>query len=100
MEIDKALVQRLAQLSKLEYDEKSSEKLIEDLKRILMFFEKINELPTEGVQPLVYMNEHKNTLREDAIKRLNTKEESLRNAPKQDGNYILVPKVIGQKQIK
>lgn len=92
--IDDDLVSRLATLSKLQFDEAASTEIKADLEKILGFFEQISELDTDEVQPLVYMNEEHNVFRTDEVKRLISKTEALKNAPKKDENFILVPKVI------
>ncbi len=92
--IDDDLVSRLATLSKLQFDEAASTEIKADLEKILGFFEQISELDTDEVQPLVYMNEEHNVFRADEVKRLISKTEALKNAPKKDENFILVPKVI------
>ncbi len=98
MKIDNQLVSRLSQLAKLEFSAEAQEQIKSDLENILVFFEKINELPTEGIEPLVYMNEHHNVLRADSVKQLSDRDTLLKNAPFQDGEHILVPKVIDQEK--
>jgi aspartyl-tRNA(Asn)/glutamyl-tRNA(Gln) amidotransferase subunit C len=71
--------------------------MINDMNRMLAFVDKLNELPTEGVEPLIYMVDEVNVLREDVVKQEITREEGLKNAPKHDSDYFRVPKVIEQK---
>ena len=88
------MVDQLSQLAKLEFDEKSKESIIADLNKILSFVEKLNELDTENIEPLIYMSDEVNVLREDVIKQETGKEEALKNAPHRDSDYFKVPKVI------
>ena len=94
MKIDNDLVNRLAELSKLEFDEKAKEGLKKDLQRILELVEKLEEVNVDGVEPLIYLTDEKNVLRKDAVKDTVTKEEALQNAPQRDSDYFKVPKVI------
>ncbi|MBE2246554.1 MAG: Asp-tRNA(Asn)/Glu-tRNA(Gln) amidotransferase subunit GatC [Candidatus Competibacteraceae bacterium] len=87
-------VNRLAELAKLEFSESEASALLQDLNRILDFVNKLGELDTEGVEPLVYMNDEPCTLRADVVVEEITHEEALRNAPKKDSDYFRVPKVL------
>ena len=94
MKIDNELVDRLSELSKLEFDEQAKEGLKRDLQKILNLVEKLEEIDVEGVEPLIYMTDEKNVLRKDVVKDTVTKEEALLNAPQRDSDYFKVPKVI------
>jgi aspartyl-tRNA(Asn)/glutamyl-tRNA(Gln) amidotransferase subunit C len=97
MTIDKDIVDKVAHLARLELTPDETEGMIKDMNRILGFMDKLNELDTSGIQPLVYMTNEVNVLRADVVKQEITHEEALLNAPKQDGEYFLVAKVIDQK---
>ena len=94
MTIDKETVEKVAHLARLELAEDEKEKMIGDMSKILGFMAKLNEINTSGVEPLVYMTEEINVLRDDVVKHEVTHKEALQNAPKHDENYFLVPKVI------
>ena len=95
MTIDKETVDKIAHLARLELAEDEKEKMIADMSKILGFMAKLNEIDTSGVEPLVYMTDEVNVLREDVVKQEITHEEALQNAPKHDDKYFLVAKVIG-----
>lgn len=95
MTIDKETVEKVAHLARLELAEDEKEKMIEDMSKILGFMAKLNEIDTSGIEPLVYMTNEINVMREDVVKQEITHEEALQNAPKHDENYFLVAKVIG-----
>lgn len=97
MKVDKPLVEKLAELAKLEFDEKAKEEIITDLNNILTFVEQLNEVDTTNVEPLTYITDEVNVLRTDEVKQEITKEEALKNAPLKDSDYIKVPKVIQKK---
>ena len=95
MTIDQDTVEKIAHLARLELTGEEKTEMIKDMNKILGFMDKLNEIDTTGVEPMVYMTNEVNSLREDVIKHEITHEEALLNAPKQDGEYFLVAKVIG-----
>ena len=97
MKIDSKTVDKLAELAKLEFDEASRNEIVNDLNRIVSFVEKLNELDTSSVEPLVYLSDSTNIMRDDLVKQVITQEEALKNAPKRDSDYIKAPKVIDKK---
>ena len=94
MKIDNKLITELARLAKLNFDEKSSQKMKEDLNKIIGFVDKLSEIDTKDVEPLIYLSDEVNVLRKDDTIENISQEEALKNAPKKDSDYILVPKVI------
>ena len=97
MHVDDALIDRLAALSKLEFPEGEKSAIRNDLEKILSFMEKLNELNTDGVEPLVYVNEDEyNVFREDKIEHPISREEALLNAPLKDAEFIKVPKFVNK----
>jgi len=84
----------LANLSRLKFDEAAKESIKADLQSMIQFVEKLNELDTAGVPPLLHMSDNVNILRDDEIKDSIERSEGLKNAPVQDGVFFKVPKVI------
>jgi aspartyl-tRNA(Asn)/glutamyl-tRNA(Gln) amidotransferase subunit C len=97
MEIKPEMIDHLAHLARLEFDTEAKEEITKDMNRILSFVEKLNELDTENTEPLIYMNDEYNVLREDEIKLSITQADALKNAPKKDSDYFKVPKVVERK---
>ncbi len=97
MTIDKKTVDEIAHLARLEFEDAAKEEIIKDMNRMLAFVDKLNELNTDGVEPLIYMNEDVDVMRDDVAKTNVTQQEALKNAPKKDSDYFKVPKVIDQK---
>jgi aspartyl-tRNA(Asn)/glutamyl-tRNA(Gln) amidotransferase subunit C len=58
------------------------------------FVEKLNEVDTKGVEPLIFMTEEEDVLRDDVAVLEVTKQEALRNAPVKDSDYFKVPRVV------
>ena len=95
MDVTKETLDYLAGLARLELMEEEKEPLLKDLNRILEFVEQLNEVNTDGVEPLVFINDEIPPLREDLIAGQLTQGEALKNAPVKDDTFFLVPKVIG-----
>jgi aspartyl-tRNA(Asn)/glutamyl-tRNA(Gln) amidotransferase subunit C len=94
MTVNTDLISRLEHLARLELSEAERGSLQNDLSNILGMVEKLQELDTSKVEPLVYMNEEVNVWREDEVKYQVEREAALKNAPDQDGTFFKVPKVI------
>ena len=94
MEVNDTLVDKLANLAKLQFDDTEKSVIKNDLQRMIQFVEKLNELDTTGVSPLLHMSDNINALREDEIKGSISREEGLKNAMKKDSQFFKVPKVI------
>jgi len=94
MEVNNKLIQDIAKLSKLKFDDSAEEKMKADLEKMLAFVDKLNEIDTEGVDPLIYMSEEVNVLREDKITEETSQEDALKNAPEKDSDYFKVPTVL------
>lgn len=94
MEVNDALVDKLAHLSRLQFNETEKAEIKNDLQRMISFVEKLDELNLDGVEPLLFMSEEVNVLREDVIKGSISREAALQNAPLHDEQFFKVPKVI------
>jgi len=94
MKITNKLIQDIAALAKLEFDEKSAEQMKVDLERIIGFIDKLSEIDTDGVEPLIYLSEEVSVLREDGIKAMVSQVEALKNAPEKDSDYFKVPTIL------
>lgn len=92
--IDYKTVDEVAHLARLEFDAAAKDEMVKDMNNMLAFVEKLNELDTTGVEPLIYMTDESNVLREDVVKETITQKEALLNAPKKDSDYFKAPKVI------
>ena len=94
MNIDNETIAKMAHLARLEVKENEQASLLKDMNNILHFMEKLNELDTSSVEPLIYLTDEVNVFREDEVLREITLQQSLQNAPQQDGAYFQVAKVI------
>jgi len=94
MEVNDAMIDKLAHLARLEFNDSDRQEIKTDLQRMIAFVEKLNELDLTGVEPLLHMSDRVNVLREDEIKGSVDRESALKNAPLHDDKFFKVPKVI------
>ena len=94
MKIDKEHLYKIAHLARLEFDESTAEKMMEDMNRIISWVETLEKVNTDGVEPLTTMSHEINVLREDEEKNHLNHERALKNAPQKDADFFRVPKVI------
>lgn len=94
MKISKEIVQKTAHLARLSFEEKDEDHMIEDLQKMVDWVDKLKEVDTEGVEPLMVMSTEQNVFRNDELVNNLSKEQALKNAPKHDAEYFRVPKVI------
>ena len=99
MKVNNKLVEYLAHLSRLDFDDDSIEKMKFDLEKMLDFVAKLEEVDTDNVEPLSYMSSELNVLREDRVEQALTQEQALKNAPVNDTDYIRIPKVIDSNSL-
>ncbi len=92
--IDEAQVGKVAKLSRLELSDVEVEEFTGQLRAILEYVEKMNELDTEGVEPLAHCLAISNVLREDCARESLGTEVALANAPQRDGDFFKVPKIL------
>ena len=94
MEVNDEMVDKLAHLAKLKFNDEEKQEIKNDLQRMIAFVEKLNELDLTGVEPMLHMSDEVNVLREDEIKESISREKALKNAPLHDDKFFKVPKVI------
>ena len=94
MKITDDIVKHIAHLARLEFKGEELESIKGDMEKIIGFMDKLSEVDTEDVEPLIFMNEKVNVLREDKVDQTLTKEDALLNAPKNDSDYFRIPKVL------
>lgn len=96
--IDLKTVDEIAHLARLEFSDAAKAGILNDMNRMLRFMDKLNELDTAQVEPLIYMTSEKNILRADEPQTTISQKEALKNAPRKDSDYFKAPKVIEQNR--
>ncbi|TXI83390.1 MAG: Asp-tRNA(Asn)/Glu-tRNA(Gln) amidotransferase subunit GatC [Crocinitomicaceae bacterium] len=94
MKISEEIVDHIAHLARLEFEGDKKQAILKDMENIISFMDKLSEVDTDNVEPLIFMNDEHNKLREDVAKVTVTQDEALKNAPKKDSDYFRIPKVL------
>lgn len=89
-----AEVEHVALLARLTLDENEKEVFARQLSSILEYADKLNELPTDDVEPLSHILPVYNVFREDTPRPGSPREEILSNAPLLEENQYKVPKIV------
>ncbi len=92
--IDNKIMDNLEILSKLSLSSSEREKTMEELGKILSYIDKLNELDTSNVEPLIHVIQQENIFREDEVVNGDGADEALANAPKKKDNQFVVPKTV------
>ena len=96
MKITEETVDHIAHLARLEFTGESKQAIMQDMQNIVGFMDKLSEVDTEGVEPLIFMSDEINVLREDIAEVTIGQKEALKNAPKHDSDYFRIPKVLSK----
>ena len=94
MKIDESTIKKLAGLSKLEFSEEEMKLITEDMTKMVDFINKLEEVDTENISPLIHVNEEYNNWREDEVAEMLSQKAALLNSPKKDSTYFKLPKVL------
>ena len=94
MSIDKDKIKHISKLARISIDEKKIDALTKDLSSIFKFIEQLNELNTDKVLPLSSILNEPLRLRKDEINDGKIREKILKNSPKNNEEFFVVPKVI------
>ena len=94
MQVDDALIDKLSRLAMLQFTDEEREEIKTDLQKMIGFVDKLKELDTAGIEPLLHMSHQTDILREDVPGNMIDHKEALQNAPLHDADYFKVPKVI------
>ena len=94
MAIDLKTVKHISKLARISVNDEKAKKLEKDLNSIFKWIEQLNELNTDKVEPLTSIAESKLGLRKDKILSENIRDEILKNSPKDNKDYFVVPKVV------
>ncbi len=94
MTVNDELIDKLSDLARLSFSPGEKHDIRNDLQKMISFIEKLNELDTTGVEPLLFMTNEVNVLRNDEVIPSISRQEGLLNAPAKDEQFFKVPKVI------
>lgn len=94
MAIDAATVRKVARLARIAEPEEKLEPLAKELSGILNWIEQLNEVDTDGVEPMTTSVHTTLPMREDVVTDGGDPEKVLANAPKSAKGFYVVPKVV------
>lgn len=94
MKVNQQTLHKIAELARLEIPASEEAKMLADLNKILDWVDLLQELDTEGVEPLIHLSEEVNVFRADEAKQTLTTEQALVNAPDKENVFFSVPKVL------
>lgn len=89
MKIDEKLVDNVAMLARLKIEDK--ERFIKEMQKIVDYFQILEEVNTEGVEPMYTPIENSAKLRNGEVKSFDDVEDIRRNFPSREGNYLKIP---------
>lgn len=95
MKLTKQEVEKIALLGRLQLSSEELDKLTVQLGQIVGYVELLGELNTDGVEPMAHAVETFNVFRDDELRPSLDRQAALANAPHQDGEFYLVPAVLG-----
>ena len=96
MKITDEIVEHIAHLARLEFIGEEKQEIKQDMEKIINFMDALNSVDTSGIEPLIFMSDEVNVLREDVAVETILKNDALKNAPKKDSDYIRIPKVLNK----
>ena len=94
MAIDVATVRKVARLARIAEPEEKLEQLAKELSGILTWIEQLNEVDTDGVEPMTTSVHTTLPMRDDVVTDGGDPARVLGNAPKSASNFFIVPKVV------
>ena len=94
MSINKDTIKKISKLARITVTNDETDRLEKDLNSILKFVEQLKELNTDKVEPISSVSDQDLTMNKDEVKKINEKDDILKNAPEKNSNYYVVPKVI------
>ncbi len=94
MAIDADTVRRVARLARIAEPEERLEPLAREIDGIVRWIEQLQEVDTDGVEPLTAVIDQNLRLREDVVDDGECRDEVLANAPDAQHGFFAVPKVI------
>jgi len=97
MKVDKKLISRLENLALLSFTDDEKQRLEEEFQKLIEMIDKLQEVDTEGVEPMLHINDHIQKLREDKAGDMLTRKEALKNANSATDEFFTVPRVIKKK---
>ncbi len=94
MKINEETILKLASLSKLKFDKDEMDLITNDMQKMINFIQTLEDINTDGIEPLIHMTDGFNNWREDKVETMLDQKEALKNGPQSDATYFKIPKVL------
>ena len=91
--ITKEQVEHVAKLARLELSNEEKELYTKQLSEILDYIDQLNEVNTEGIEPMTQPIPIVNVMREDVVKKEYERQDMIKNAPHEEYGFFRVPKI-------
>jgi aspartyl-tRNA(Asn)/glutamyl-tRNA(Gln) amidotransferase subunit C len=96
MSLTRADVEKVSLLGRLLLSDAELDTMTSQLTRVVGYVEQLNEVQTDGVQPMAHAVEIHNVFRDDVLAESLPRDAALANAPKRDSECYRVPAVLGE----
>jgi aspartyl-tRNA(Asn)/glutamyl-tRNA(Gln) amidotransferase subunit C len=96
MSLSRAEVERVSLLARLELTEAELAAMTAQLGQVIGYMDLLAELDTDDVEPMAHAVELSNVFRPDEVRDSFSRVEMLARAPHADGEFYLVPAVLGE----
>lgn len=94
MKVDDATVRHIARLARIAVSDDEAKALESELTGILQWVEQLDEVDTQGIEPMTCVTEMSLKMRSDEVTDGGYAETVVRNAPEHSGQFFTVPKVV------
>ena len=88
------VLQHVVNLARINLSLEEEARIRPQMKEILKYIDKLNELDVEGIEPTAHALPLTNVMRKDEVQRSLSSEDALRNAPRQANGLFVVPKIV------
>lgn len=87
-------IEQIGELARLNLKPDERARLAKDLEAILAYVDQLQELDTRQIEPTSHVLALQNVFRKDEVRPAKISEAVLNHAPKREGKFFKVPKVI------
>ena len=94
MSVDKETVEKISHLARINLRPEELAPMCAEINALLAFDEQLNEVNTDGIEPMVSSLDSPLYMRADKILVKNQVDDIIKNAPRSEDGFFIVPKVV------
>jgi aspartyl-tRNA(Asn)/glutamyl-tRNA(Gln) amidotransferase subunit C len=94
MSVDKDTVRRIAKLARVAMDDAQAAEMEQELNALLAWVEQLSEVDCANVPPMTSVVAQRLAMREDVVTDGGYADDLMKNAPRSEGHFFVVPKVV------